>query len=564
MKKEKKPNLYSKKFQSLCDLSQKCDFNLEKTQKAHDSLTFVHFSLDIVFALVIFIVSLYTRFWRLSEPNQVVFDEVHFGGFINKFLKGDYFFDIHPPLAKLIHASLAKACHLTPDFGYSNIGDEYPEGYSYMCIRSADALISSFIAPIFYYTLRTIGISVPVSILTGLMMAFENATIVESRMIVTDSFLFFFVALTIFFDVHASKLRPRSKNWYFFLTLTGLSAGCAFSIKLTSGGLLIALGILHIIRSINEIELGSLNIKRLFNNVKTRAIILLAMVSSILLMSWYFHFGLLPYKTEDTDSMSDKFKAGFVDTNTNIIPHSVGSSSFFSKVVELNVRMHSQNMRIGSQHPYGSVWYEWPFHTCTALRLWDTKVEQTEAGCSRSMYCIGNFVVWWFSATGAIIGILFLIFKGILIISPNIIQQEKIYREYQKKDANGKIHYYLRNIYFYGQNNYFKHILSSFGDTLGFLVTGYILSLLPFVFITRDTWLYHYIPPLIFAILIFGVVLDMILRVFVPIKLIKISLLIILLSAVYFGWHFLRPLVYAITFDDPDFQKRFMFMSWRP
>ena len=33
---------------------------------------------------------------------QVVFDEYHFGKFVNGYITGEYFFDIHPPLGKLL------------------------------------------------------------------------------------------------------------------------------------------------------------------------------------------------------------------------------------------------------------------------------------------------------------------------------------------------------------------------------------------------------------------------------------------------------------------------------
>jgi len=31
------------------------------------------------------------RLWRIGNPKQVVFDEVHFGGFANQYIKGDFF-----------------------------------------------------------------------------------------------------------------------------------------------------------------------------------------------------------------------------------------------------------------------------------------------------------------------------------------------------------------------------------------------------------------------------------------------------------------------------------------
>ena len=37
-----------------------------------------------------------------SAELQVVFDEYHFGKFVNGYITGEYFFDIHPPLGKLL------------------------------------------------------------------------------------------------------------------------------------------------------------------------------------------------------------------------------------------------------------------------------------------------------------------------------------------------------------------------------------------------------------------------------------------------------------------------------
>ncbi len=50
---------------------------------------------------------LVTRFYALNYPASVVFDEYHFGKFTNGYVTGRYFFDIHPPLGKLIIAASA-------------------------------------------------------------------------------------------------------------------------------------------------------------------------------------------------------------------------------------------------------------------------------------------------------------------------------------------------------------------------------------------------------------------------------------------------------------------------
>lgn len=51
---------------------------------------------------VVVIIALGVRLFRLSRPNSIVFDEVHFGKFASKYIKSSYFVDVHPPLAKLL------------------------------------------------------------------------------------------------------------------------------------------------------------------------------------------------------------------------------------------------------------------------------------------------------------------------------------------------------------------------------------------------------------------------------------------------------------------------------
>ncbi len=56
--------------------------------------------------IILGVVSLVARLYRIGTPDGVVFDEYHFGRFVNNYLDGDYFFDIHPPLGKLTLAFL--------------------------------------------------------------------------------------------------------------------------------------------------------------------------------------------------------------------------------------------------------------------------------------------------------------------------------------------------------------------------------------------------------------------------------------------------------------------------
>ena len=77
------------------------------------------------------------RLWNINYPDSVVFDEVHFGGFASKYsiyaclrwqidssryIKGSFFMDVHPPLAKMLIALVAWLAGFNGEFDFKDIG----------------------------------------------------------------------------------------------------------------------------------------------------------------------------------------------------------------------------------------------------------------------------------------------------------------------------------------------------------------------------------------------------------------------------------------------------------
>jgi dolichyl-phosphate-mannose-protein mannosyltransferase len=85
---------------------------------------------------VLLALGLLTRFWLFGYPNTAVFDEVYFGKFVSAYYTHQYFFDIHPPLGKLLIAGFAWLFHYTPTQSFDSIVTR--QNLVALCSKKAD------------------------------------------------------------------------------------------------------------------------------------------------------------------------------------------------------------------------------------------------------------------------------------------------------------------------------------------------------------------------------------------------------------------------------------------
>ena len=139
-----------------------------------------------LYPVILIIAGLITRFLFIWHPKQVVFDEVHFGKFINGYLTGNYYFDIHPPLGKLIVTFGAIIGGFNPEFGFGRISENYPD-YSFIFLRLFPNLFGALLPVSVYYFVLSIKGSRVCGLLAGLAIVFENAILTQSHFILLDS-----------------------------------------------------------------------------------------------------------------------------------------------------------------------------------------------------------------------------------------------------------------------------------------------------------------------------------------------------------------------------------------
>ncbi|KAI9739913.1 MAG: hypothetical protein M1818_004969 [Claussenomyces sp. TS43310] len=191
---------------------------------------------SIMFAMTVAAAAV--RLFRIYQPSSVVFDEVHFGGFASKYIKGRFFMDVHPPLAKLLLTLAGWLAGFDGEFDFKDIGKDYVEpGVPYVAMRLLPAVCGILLAPTMFLTLKAVGCRTVTAAMGAGLIIFENGLLTQARLILLDSPLmiataFTALAFTSFTNQHEQgPSKAFDPSWWFWLTMTGLGLGMTASIK---------------------------------------------------------------------------------------------------------------------------------------------------------------------------------------------------------------------------------------------------------------------------------------------------------------------------------------------
>lgn len=109
----------------------------------------------------------------VSSITLISFDEVHFGKFASYYLQRTYYFDVHPPLGKLLIAAWGYCVGYDGHFLFENIGDDYVKHkVPYILLRLLPALCGSFIVPVCFSTLKEMGVSIAGCLFCAVLLIF--------------------------------------------------------------------------------------------------------------------------------------------------------------------------------------------------------------------------------------------------------------------------------------------------------------------------------------------------------------------------------------------------------
>jgi len=456
--------------------------------------------------IILIITSLAVHFVYFGRPNETVFDEVHFGKFISGYFTHEYFFDIHPPMGKLLISGVGYLSGFKPGFSFAQIGEKFPDN-AYLWLRLLPTLAGALLPIIIFFLAIRLGISKFGSFATGIFIVLENSLLVQSRLILLDSFLllFGFSALLCYF-----KFRDEKKLVY--LPMAGILAVFSLSVKWTGAsflGLILILETIRLIKFRKETRLFRAGIRSLLSLVVLPFLIYFAIFA--------IHLRLLSKSGPGDAFMSPGFQKT-LQGNYNLSNAELKTPNLFGKFIELNSQMYTSNKNLTATHPYSSQWYTWPFMV-RPIYYWYHADQIKPGGAlneSSRIYLLGNPAIWWLSTIAIFYGLLMWLSKLFLLRAKKIVIEEP-----------------------------FPLII----------LVGFLFNFLPFIGITRAMFLYHYMTGLIFAILALVCLLDKIKynrRIFIA---------LILISAVSFIYF--APLSYGLPLTEKQYNQRAWFSSWK-
>jgi len=188
-----------------------------------------------VASLLVFVLAAIVRFYSISQPPSVIFDEVVYTRFINNVLEKKFFFDVFPPLGKLVLSGCAKLAGWNTAFEAQAISQQYPPDVSYDVVRAVNALLGATASMLLVLIAYEAELSINASFLAGSLMAFDLLSTTQSRIIMADMLMMFLVETSLLCALRAWR-RYREGSYFGmpWLAVSGAFSGLALATKWTS------------------------------------------------------------------------------------------------------------------------------------------------------------------------------------------------------------------------------------------------------------------------------------------------------------------------------------------
>lgn len=471
--------------------------------------------------------SLLTYVTMYGSPSSLFWDENYHIASAQKHIDGIMYMEPHPPLGKMLMA--VSEAVLNPNDGLDKsafnktdyiTGKDVPNGFDFTGFRFMSVFLMALSVLFLYGLLRRITRHNFVAAAFTTLVIFDNAMVVHSRSAMLEGIQFFFILSALYYCVRTiTSEKPILLRHY---ALLGVLIGLAISVKVNGAILLLLMVMLfgvdqwHNIKQWNFVAL----LKRLATTVPSGTLPIIG----VFLAVFYVHIGM---GTEVVNNRTYKASPEYLNYIRNGETFSLGA---FRVGMKDNWRYMSEYADGVPRLDYckpgenGSFVTTWPLGAKTISYRWG---KDTYDGIVKTnyTYLVSNPIVW----LSALLGI---------VLSIGLIISKFVYGN-QEKD---------RPLFLW---------------ICGF-TTLYVSYMITILQIERVMYLYHYLVPLLFAIINLALVFNYIYRDEIIANnkhtLINLGGFVILVIAVF---AFFSPLTYSIPITADQFELRDWFKFWR-
>jgi len=495
--------------------------------------------------VAVFAFSASLRFWQLSRFNTLVFDEVYYAKFANNYLTQTQFFNAHPPLSQYIIAiAMWLGSHMPIERDIVNgLTGSLHSPWSY---RWLNALTGSFVPLVVGGIAYQLSDRRSYALIAAIFAAADGLFLVESRYALNNIYLVILGLLGHWFLLLA--LKAPEKKRYLWLILAGIGFGASAAIKWNGLGFLLGAYLCWIVAGVAKWRggqgrqggQGGQRSRGAEGDILTHDAPLTTHHSLSRLptpLEMAFYLGIIPVAIY----------------SISWIPHLMLNPTPGFWEMQREILLYHQRIGSGTDvHPYCSRWYTWLlmlrpvayfYKTATSLDepvpVVGPPLPEASAKVIYDVHAMGNPILWWFSAIAILYAVWVVVKSAITSFgfanafatgNSSLIQNTGIQNT---RIQNNRIYLYF---------------------TLNWLA-----NLLPWMRVTRCTFLYHYMGASVFAGLALAWVVDRWLRSYHKnLRLLGVTVIFLILIAFVF-W---MPLYLGLPLSPASYRWRMWLPSW--
>uniref|UniRef100_A0A3Q2WZE5 Protein O-mannosyl-transferase 2 n=1 Tax=Haplochromis burtoni TaxID=8153 RepID=A0A3Q2WZE5_HAPBU len=253
-----------------------------------------------------------TRLYKITEPPHVCWDETHFGKMGSYYINRTFFFDVHPPLGKMLIGLAGYMSGYDGTFPFIKPGDKY-ENQNYWGMRGFCATLGSFLPIFAYLIVLELSNSCTAAIIAATLLIFDTGCITISQYILLDPILMFFIMAAVLSMVKFNQ--SFSASWWLWLVLTGINLAGALGVKFVGLFVIILVGlntIWDLWRLLGDMSLSLVDIAKHFL-ARAFALILLPLILYVTIFA--VHFVVLNKSGPGDGFFSSAFQSRLIGNN---------------------------------------------------------------------------------------------------------------------------------------------------------------------------------------------------------------------------------------------------------